>query len=157
MTSVSAAFLVDTNVLVSAHDPRDAAKQERAIAVLARLIEDGHAVLSAQCLSEFFAVATRRLPEPLTPADALAQVERFARACRVVDVTPSVVLEACRGVAARRLSSWDALIWAAAKLNQVPYVLTEDTEDGRYLEGVRFLNPFRDQFSLDPPLPPSTP
>src|SRR3972149_38901 len=71
-TNVSAAFLVDTNVLVYAHDPRDRDKQERALVVLDNLIASERAVLSAQCLSEFFIVVTRRLPEPMTPIDALA-------------------------------------------------------------------------------------
>ena len=153
MTSASTSFLVDTNVLVYTLDPRDVAKQDRAIQVLDQLIESEQAILSAQCLTEFFAVTTRRLPEPLAPAEAHTQVERFARACQVVDITPAIVLEGCRGVTAHGMSLWDALIWAAAKLNQIPYVLTEDTEDGRFLEGVRFLNPFRASFSLDNLLP----
>ena len=148
MTNALADVFVDTNVLVYVHDPRDAAKQERALTVLDQLIGRGQAVLSAQCLSEFFAVVTRRLPDPLTSADALVQVERLSRACRVVDVTPAVVLEGCRGVAAHGMSLWDALIWSAAKLNQVPYILTEDAEHERFLEGVRFLNPFTPDFAL---------
>jgi predicted nucleic acid-binding protein len=141
-------MLLDTNVLVYAHDPRDRPKQERALLVLDRLIEAERAVLSVQCLSEFFAVATRRLPEPLTPTEALAQVDRLARACRVLDVTPTVVLEGCRGSVQHGLALWDALIWAVARLNQVPAVLTEDAPHGRALEGVRFLNPFAPEFDL---------
>jgi len=148
MTTAPVDFLLDTNILVYAHDPRDAIKQERALRVLNKVIGTGRAVLSAQCLSEFFAVATRRLPEPLTPAEARTQLERFVRACRVVDVTAAVVLEGCRGVEAHGMSLWDALIWAAAKLNQVPCILTEDAEHGRFLEGVRFLNPFTPEFAL---------
>ena len=142
-------LLVDTNVLVYAYDPRDRLKQDVASVLLRELVLSERAVVSAQCLSEFFAVSTRRLPEPLTSVEALEQVERLSRACRVLDVTAAVVLEACRGVATHALSLWDALIWAVAKLNQVPYLLTEDGQHGRYLEGVRFLNPFRGDFSLD--------
>ncbi len=148
MMNVSNAFLIDTNVLVYAHDPRDEGKRQQAIVVLDRLITNGQATLSVQCLTEFFRVSTRRLPERLGPDEALAQVERFARCCRVLDLTPSVVLEGCRGAVQHNLSLWDALIWAVAKLNQVPYVLTEDAEHGRFLEGVRFLNPFAPTFDL---------
>ena len=98
-------MLVDTTVLVSAHDPRDRPKPERALGVLDRLIGSGRAVLSAQCLSEFFVVVTRRLPEPLAPAEALAQADRLARACRVRDVTAAVVLEACRGTPPARTTA----------------------------------------------------
>jgi predicted nucleic acid-binding protein len=158
MPSVSTGILLDTNVLVYAVDPRDVAKQDRALYVLDRLISRGQAVLSAQCLSELFVVATRRLAEPLSPADALTQVERLSRACRVVDVSAAVVMEGCRGVRDHHLSLWDALIWAAARLNQVSYVLTEDAEHGRFLEGVRFLDPFRPDAHLDALLdPPACP
>jgi predicted nucleic acid-binding protein len=144
--SVSNAFLVDTNILVYPFDPRDAIKQRRAIAVVSHLIDHGLAVLSVQCLSEFYNAVTRRLAEPMSTRDGLLEVERFMGTCRVFDLTPAAVLEACRNAGARKLSVWDALIWAVAKLNQVPYVLTEDFQHGRFLEGVRFQNPFAPEF-----------
>jgi predicted nucleic acid-binding protein len=42
-----------------------------------------------------------------------------------------------------RLSFWDALIWATARNAGVPVVLSEDYQDGREIEGVRFVNPFK--------------
>lgn len=146
MMNVSDGFLLDTNVLVYVYDPRDHTKQERALLVFDRLIHSRRAVLSVQCLSEFFSVVTQRLPEPLTRAEAVIRVERLSRACRVLDLTTAVTLEGCRGSARHNLSIWDALIWAVAKLNQIPYILTEDAEHGRFLEGVQFLNPFSPVF-----------
>jgi len=146
MMNASGLFLVDTNVLVYAHDPRDRDKQAKAFRVLDRLVRSEGAVLSVQCLSEFFTVVTRRLPERMMPTEAVAQGERLVRSCRVVDLTAAGVLEGCRGSAQQQMSVWDALIWAAAKLNQIPHVLTEDAEHGRFLEGVRFLNPFAEAF-----------
>jgi predicted nucleic acid-binding protein len=143
-----AAFLVDTNVLVYAHDPHDRWKQERALAILDRLIPQGLAVRSVQCRTEFFSVVRWKLPDPLSPEDALAQVERFALACPVLDLTSMIVLEGCRGSQVYGLSLWDALVWASAKLNQIPHVLTEVAPHGRVLEGVRFLNPFDPSFDL---------
>jgi len=133
---------------VYAHDPRDRRKQERALEVLDRLIPNGQAVLSVQCLTEFFQAVRHRIPEPLRPEEALAQVERFVRVCHVLDLTPMVVIDGCRGSDSYSLSLWDALIWATAKLNQVPFVLSEDFQDGILLEGVRFLNPFSETFNL---------
>jgi predicted nucleic acid-binding protein len=101
-----------------------------------------------QCLAEFYRVVTRRLSEPMSPPDALAAVERFTRACYVLDLTPSVVLEACRGAGAHRVTVWDGLVWATAKLNRLNYVVTEDFEHGSSLEGVMFLNPFDRRFDL---------
>jgi predicted nucleic acid-binding protein len=142
------AFLVDSNVLVYAHDPRDRAKQLRALEVLDHLITRDMAVLSVQCLTEFFRAARWKLPEPLAPEEALAQVERFTQACRILDLTPLVVIEGCRGTHAHSLALWDSLIWSVAKLNQVPYILSEDFPGRSFIEGVRFLNPFAPDFDL---------
>lgn len=141
-------FLIDTNILVYGHDPRDQAKQELAILIVERLIAAERAVVSVQCLTEFFRTVTRRLPDPLSLAVASAQVERFTVACRVLDLTSAAVLEGCSGVVRHGLSLWDSLIWAVAKLNQVPYIITEDAPHGRFLEGVHFLNPFVPEFDL---------
>jgi predicted nucleic acid-binding protein len=142
------AYLLDTNVLVYAYDPRDRAKQARAQAVLERLVPRRLAVISVQCLTEFFRVVRWRLPEPLTPDEALARVTRLARVCPVLDLTSWIVLEACRASNTYQLSIWDALIWASAKVGQIPDVLSEDWEHERVLEGVRFLNPFHREFDL---------
>jgi predicted nucleic acid-binding protein len=142
------AVLVDTNVLVYAHDPRDRAKQERAIEAMEELVQGRRAVLSTQVLGEFFVAATRKLAEPLTVEEARSQVERLLRFLPVLEVTGAIVLEACRGVREHRLSFWDAQIWATARLNGVPLVLSEDFSDGLFLEGVRFRNPFHPSFDL---------
>ena len=117
--------------------------------VLRQLIDAERAVLSVQCLTEYFATVAR-LPDPITGDDAVGQVERLAASCPLLDLTPAVVLEACGGSARHQMSIWDALIWAAAKMNGVPYIVTEDTEHGRYLEGVTYLNPFDTRFDLAP-------
>jgi predicted nucleic acid-binding protein len=140
--------LVDTNVLVYAYDPRDRRKQDVARSVLRELIMSDRAVVSAQCLSEFFSVSTTRLPEPLTRSEARTRVDSIASSSTVLDVTDAVVLEACRASTDHGLSIWDALIWSAAKLNQIRYVLTEDAPHGQRLEAVTFLDPFDATFAL---------
>jgi predicted nucleic acid-binding protein len=41
---------------------------------------------------------------------------------------------------------WDAQIWATARLNQIPVVLSEDFSDGAVIEGIRIVNPFTVSF-----------
>src|SRR2546427_9678011 len=105
MSNGSGRLLLDTNVLVYAHDPRNRRKQELALTVLDRAIATERATVSAQNLSEFFVVVTQRLPERLEVRAALRQVEHFAASCRVLEVTALVVLEACRGVQVRGTSA----------------------------------------------------
>lgn len=139
-------IFVDTNVLVYAYDRSEAAKQQRAVEVLDLLIASGKGVISTQVLSEFFNAVTRKIRMPLTIEDAMASVENHTRAWRVLDVTTFIILEAIRGVRDHQLAFWDAQIWATARLNQVPVVLSEDFASGRTLDGVLFVNPFADGF-----------
>lgn len=146
MTNGSPAFLVDTNVLVYAYDSTDGPKRSRAIEVLDRLGARRGGALSVQIMGEFFVTVTRQIPEPLRPAQAEQRLLNYARSWTVYHLTSSIVLEAIRALQSHRLSYWDALIWATAKLNQVPCVLTEDMQHGLFLEGVRFQNPFAPDF-----------
>ncbi len=141
-----AAILVDTNVLVYAHDRVEFDKQGHAIDTLKRLQVTGSGRLSTQCLAEFFSVVTRGSAPKLTINEATQQVEQLARAWPVFDVTPQIVLEAIRGVREHQFSFWDAQIWAVARLNQVPVVFSEDFNPGAVIEGVRFVNPFAEDF-----------
>jgi predicted nucleic acid-binding protein len=143
-----AAVLVDTNVLVYAHDASEPTKQARAIEVLDRLHTLGTGRLSVQCLGEFFSIATKARRPLLPVREACVQVERLLQSWPMVDLTPLIVAEAVRGVREHRLSYWDAQIWASARLTQTPLVFSEDFSDGSVLEGVRFVNPFTKTFTL---------
>lgn len=144
-------YLVDTNVLVYAYDRSDPQKQAKAIDVLDALVKNDSGVLSPQILSEFFTVVTRKLPAPLSVEEGYKSIGNYLRSWNVTDLTGLVVLEAVRGVRDHRLSFWDSLIWATARMNQIPVVLSEDFSDNSALDGVRFLNPFvagPERFSL---------
>ena len=117
--------------------------------VLNRLRENGLGRLSTQNLAEFINAAMRKLDPPLTAAQAMEQTALFAATWPVHDLTPQIVLEATRGVRDHRLAYYDAQIWAAARLNQVPLIFSEDFQDGQILEGVRFINPFVEPFELE--------
>jgi predicted nucleic acid-binding protein len=143
-----AAFLVDTNVLAYAYDPRDPDRQARAAACLRSLGANGQGALSVQVLGEFFWVATRRLDPPLTAEEAERSITNYVRSWPVYPITSQAVLEAVRAVRQHQFAYWDALIWATAKLNGVLSVLTEDRPSSSLIEGVRFINPLDQEFDL---------
>jgi predicted nucleic acid-binding protein len=142
-------ILMDTNLLVYLYDQKYPERQAQSQRVLEQLELRRNGRLSVQSLAEFFSVATRKLSPNLTAAEALHQIDLFLRLWPVFDLTPMVVLEAGRGVRDHHLSYYDAQIWAAARLNQVPLVFGEDFQDARVLEGVRFVNPFTPGFVLE--------
>ena len=146
---MSADIFVDTNVLVYAYDRSEPIKQAIAVTVLASIVRSGAGVISAQVLSEFFNAVTRKIPAPLTLEEAHARVQNLLRLLHVVPVTDLIVLEAVRGVREHQLSLWDAQIWAAARLNQIPVILSEDFRGDLVLEGIRVVDPFRPDFKLE--------
>jgi predicted nucleic acid-binding protein len=141
-------ILIDTNLLVYLYDQGQPTRQGRAMEVLDQLELTGRGRLSVQNLAEFFSVSIRKLSPPLTPDEALEQVNLFTRIWPVFELTPLIVLEAGRGVRDYQMSYYDAQIWASARLNQTPTIFSEDFNDGAVLEGIRFVNPFAPDFDL---------
>ena len=142
------AIFIDSNVLLYVFDANAAQQQDQAEQVIRQLELTASGRLSVQCLAEFVNVSTRRLKPPLSISAALQQVEVFANTFPVFDLTLPIVLEAMRGTRDYHLAYYDAQLWATAKLHQIPVVLSEDFNDGRTIEGVRFVNPFAPDFSL---------
>jgi len=95
-------------------------------------------------LAEFVVAVTLKIAEPLDIEAAWNSVENYQRSWTVFDLTGLIILEAIRGVREHRFSYWDAQIWATARLNQVPVVLSEDFASGSTVEGITFTNPFED-------------
>ena len=137
---------MDSNILVYAFDPSEPGKHAGAIDALNRLMASGRGRISCQVLGEFFRVVIEKIRAPLSPSEGYQQVASLVRTWPIFPTTPLVVLEAARGVRDHRLPYWDAQIWAAARLHQVPIVLSEDFAHGRTLDGVRFVNPFASTF-----------
>jgi len=142
-------ILIDTNLLVYLYDMGSPNKAAQAQRVLDRLELTRSGRLSVQSLAEFLHVSTRKLDPPLSWAEGLTQASLFTRMWPVFDLTPLIVLEAARGARDHGLPYYDAQIWAAARLNQVAIVFSEDFSDGQVLEGVRFANPFSADFRLE--------
>ena len=146
---MTARYLVDTNILVYAHDRSEPQKQERALELLDRLTQSGSMALSCQSLAEFFWVITRQINRPLSVKQAVNQMEHFIRSWPILNLSPLIVLEATRGVKTYRLSYWDAQIWASARLNQITNILSENFSHVQIIEGIRFRNPFHSSFKLE--------
>lgn len=141
-------FFVDTNVLVYADDAREPTKQARARELLRRLIRERSGKVSLQVLQEFFAAATQKLG--LDAVDARRRVEILSN-LDVVKLEVDDVLAAIDLHRLHQLSIWDALIVRAAALSGCRTLYTEDLQHGRRFDGLRVVNPFREEASAPPP------
>jgi len=136
---MTAPCFVDANVFVYARDPRDRRKQERAEQWLDLLWRERLGHTSAQALSEFYAVITRKLGFPAERA--WQYVERYM-AWRPIAIDDDLLRRA-RDVEQRfRLSWWDSMIVAAAQMKDCALLLTEDLQDGMAFGSVTVRSPF---------------
>jgi predicted nucleic acid-binding protein len=139
---------VDTNVIAYAHDANAPAKRATAMDLVETLGAARRGVISTQVLAELYVTLTRAVRPLVDAAEAARVIDDYARQRRVISVAPDIVRDAVRVSASDQLHFWDALIWAAAKAAGVSVVLTEDFQNGRTIEGVLFLDPFRADFDL---------
>ncbi len=131
---------VDTNVLVYLFDADAPDKRARAQELVRK--ERDCIVLSIQVLGEFYVTVTRKFAESLSHETAARAVDAFSR-FRVQPIHPETVSAAIRRSRSTMLSYWDALIVEAALNAGAGVLFTEDLQDGRRIEGLQIVNPFR--------------
>ncbi len=140
---------VDANVLVYSRDARDPRKRQRTESWLDVLWRDRSGRISIQAISEFYAVATRKLGIPADRAWVYAE-RFFAWKPHPVD---EVLLRRARETELRfRLSWWDSMIVAAAQLQDCVLLLSEDFQDGATFGAVTVRSPFTLEASEAPAL-----
>jgi predicted nucleic acid-binding protein len=132
---------LDTNVLLYSisRDAREAAKRERAVALLER--DEG--ALSVQVLQEFYVQATRSTRLDPLPHDIAAGLIATWTRFTVQDITLSILMGALEITTSHGLSYWDSAIVAAARALGCRELYSEDMSHGQEIEGVIIINPFR--------------
>jgi predicted nucleic acid-binding protein len=132
---------VDTNVFVYAVTDDDPERQSIASDLVSQLAESEVLQTSTQVLQELYVVLTRKVRRKFTPREALAYLDRIARA-PVAGIDYAVVREAAELSARHTLSMWDALVIVSAARSGSERLYSEDLQHGRKILGVEILNPF---------------
>ena len=138
---------VDTSVLLYAacQAPQESAKRRRALEVL----DEADMALSVHVLQEFYYQATRRGRQGrLTQG----QAQRFPLPLRLYPVqsmTPAIFDHAAAISRRFQISYWDSAIIAAAHSLGCEVVYSEDLNAGQGYDGLRVVNPFREEVDLN--------
>jgi predicted nucleic acid-binding protein len=146
---MTALCFVDANIFVYAINPTEPLKKEVALALIDRLWREQCAATSIQAINEFYIVATRKLRNVVAQQEAWAQVEELLE-WKPLPVDSRLVRQAGVIETRYKLSWWDCLIVAAARLQQCSVLYTEDLQHGATLDGVRIVNPFIAQVQEEP-------
>jgi len=132
---------VDTNILVYAHDLSAQDRHTKAATIVESLWETETGAISTQVLQEFYVTVTRKIKNPLTPAEAREIIRNYL-AWPVQINDPEMTIRASEIEEKNSLSFWDALIVAAALRLHAKKIITEDLNNGQIIEGVLVENPF---------------
>jgi predicted nucleic acid-binding protein len=131
----------DTNVLVYALDAGEPEKRELASALILEGFATQGLVLSVQTLAECYrvlAIKRRLVPR----AEAAAFVSSFQTRCTApYDLETLQLAQALESVTG--FQWFDCVMLASAKQARAHFFLSEDMTDGRDVDGVRIVNPFR--------------
>jgi predicted nucleic acid-binding protein len=129
-------------------------KAKRARDVIARAMRAGSSILLLQSLAEFSSVAIRKARMPVEQIRVAIDAWRAVLPVQAAD--DSDLTAALDAVKTKRMSFWDAMLWASAQRAGVRHLLTEDLQDRFELHGVTFVNPFEtaNDTLIDRILPP---
>src|SRR5271156_1797395 len=139
---MSGRFFLDTNIFVYTFDAKAPAKAKKATQLIRRAADAGEGIISYQVVQEFFSVAFRRFPQPMSIPEAEQYLITVLRPLLAVHSSPAIYFEALRIVEKHRMSWYDSLIIAAALEGQCERLYSEDFQHGRKIDGVRIENPF---------------
>jgi predicted nucleic acid-binding protein len=133
-------IFVDTNILVYAHDLSAGDRHTRAFAVIESLWEAQTGVISTQVLQEFYITVTRKMKNPLEPAEAREIIRNYL-AWPIQNNDPETTIRASEIEEKNGISFWDALIVVAALRLQAKKIISEDLNNGQIIEGILIENP----------------
>ena len=131
---------LDTNVLVSAYDVTDPAKQ-RVAQDLVRKAVAGGLIISTQVLAEFAATLLHKLIPPPSAVEVIALLDTLAP-IRLIPPDSEIVRRAVEARAAYGLHFYDGMIIAAAERAGCEKIWSEDLNPGQKYFGVIAANPF---------------
>jgi len=135
---------LDTNVLVYSFDRKHPAKRDRAREIIARALRDGSAIISYQVVQEFLNVALHKFISPFNVEDCRDYLTGVLEPLCQVYPDTSLYRKALDVHSTTGFSFYDSLIIVGAMRGQCSHLLTEDMQEGREIEGITIINPFRE-------------
>ncbi len=130
---------VDTNIFIYAHEGGAGSKHRKAVELLERLFEDQNGAVSIQVLTEFYAVATKKLGMASREAE---EVIADLGSWTIHRPAHTDVLRACQIHKQHKVSWWDALIINSAVELGCDVLWSEDLAAGRRYGAMTIRNPF---------------
>lgn len=140
-TCIVSKVFIDTNLFVYSIDKKEPEKQNRARALLKKIIGAHQPVISTQVVEEFYVVATTRL---LADKFIVKNIIHNLRHMEIVNNDLELMGQAIDISILSHLPFWDALIIAAAEKANCEFLYSENFESRQSYRGILVLNPFEE-------------
>ncbi len=137
--------LIDSNILIYAHDTTEKEKYKKSIALLEECWRYNKTfAVSVQNLSEFFVVVTEKIEQPIKKKDAKEIIRRIIEFRNWIKCKPEEhsVVKAAELCEEYNIPYWDALIVAVMFENKITRIYTENVKDFNKVKGLEVINPF---------------
>ena len=133
-------YFFDTNILVYMQDASDPVKQQKARFLLSTHLDNGTAVISTQCLQEFYNVLANKMKQNKIQTKLI--MHSLSENIPVVQITPELIETGIDISVGTQFSFWDSLMISAASFAKCTVLFSEDMNDGQVVNGVTIKNPF---------------
>jgi predicted nucleic acid-binding protein len=138
---MTAPEFVDTNVLVYAHDARDAGKRKIAQDLLRQALA-GAMVISTQVLAEFSSTLLHKISPAVKPGELTAILDALDP-IKLIAIDGDVVRRAVEAREKYGVHFYDGMILATAERGGCSRIWSEDLNSGQQYFGITVQNPFK--------------
>ena len=138
-------FLIDSNILVYAHDTSDIIKNKKSIKLLEDCWNDKNRfAISLQNLSEFYVVVTKKIKNPLEKNEAKKIIKEILEFKNWIKLTAkeSTIIKAIELLEKHETNYYDSLIAATMLENGITKIYTENVKDFIRIKEIEVINPF---------------
>lgn len=140
---MSARYFLDTNIFAYASHPAPTPKTKVSLELIEAGLDSGNGIVSYQVVQEFFSIAFRKFPKPMSASEAEEYLNTVFRPLLAIHTSPALYVSALQIYRQLHLSWYDSLIVAAAQQAQCSVLYTEDMQHGQRVGNLRVDNPFR--------------
>jgi predicted nucleic acid-binding protein len=134
---------LDSNIFIYLFDETAQDKRETAQNIILKALENKSACISFQVIQETLNVLTRKIATPVKLDDAKAFLQQVLEPLCKVTPSTALYIKALSLQNQFRFSFYDSVIVAAALQAGCSQLLTEDLQDGQFIEDLQIVNPFR--------------
>lgn len=134
-------YFFDTNILVYMQDASEPEKQQKARDLFSKHCDNGTAVISTQCLQEFYNVLAYKMKQDKAIVKQL--VHSISEIVPTIQITPTIIENAIDINIKTQFSFWDSLMLSAANSSNCSILYSEDLNDGQVIDAVTIRNPFK--------------